>query len=126
MAIPDLIQEIENASHPNSELDARIALACGWRRRVREDNGGTRSVVWISDRREGHLPPFTLSVDAALQLLKAVDPDKKSGGGVSWVPEEGLATCGVFGLEYCHAHSVAMALCVAALKIRARETGGEH
>lgn len=125
MAISDLIQEIENALGPSTELDAQIALACGWRREVRQDDDGARTVVWRYGRKEGPLPSFTFSTDAAMQLLRTVDPDQKQAGGVSWVSEEKRATCRVAGVDYIHANSIPLALCVAALKIQERLAGDE-
>lgn len=60
-----------------------------------------------------------------MQLLRTVDPDQKQAGGVSWVSEEKRATCRVAGVDYIHANSIPLALCVAALKIQERLAGDE-
>lgn len=120
MAIADLISEIENAAGPSRELDAQIALSCGWQRRV-ETRDDSRTVVWSFAGEDGRLPAFTFSVDAALELLESVAPN--SHGGVSWISSHKGVTCTAKVNEepYCHAATPALAICAVALKVRDAE-----
>ncbi|ASP90808.1 hypothetical protein [Sinorhizobium meliloti] len=126
MAVSDLIHELESASEPSRETDAKIALLFGWQRRVETSEGATKSrrVSWINPASgENRLPAFTFSVDAALELLELVA--EKSHGGVSWIVNEVGVTCTVKVDEgpYYHAATPALAICVAALDIKAAELG---
>ncbi|PDT50364.1 hypothetical protein CO661_01590 [Sinorhizobium fredii] len=121
MLISDLIEEIEALKRANRDVDVKIALTVGWQRKVELENQreGSRNVVWYwQGEATGKLPPFTASVDAALQLLGAVCG--RFVGGISWVgdKDEKLATVSIVGHKYCHASTPALALCATALRIK--------
>jgi hypothetical protein len=121
MTIDDLIEEIEALKRPNREVDVKIALIIGWQRKVEhaQQSEGSRNVVWYwQGEASGRLPPFTASVDAALQLIAAVSG--RFMGGFSWVDDKDgrVATANIAGYPYCHAATPALALCAAALKIK--------
>lgn len=74
MTRAELIAKLEAAEGPSRELDAEIALACGWSR------SGIKGNVWVPPGHEpwdcDKLPEYTFSLDEALTLV----PD-----GHSWV-----------------------------------------
>ncbi|MGH0280733.1 BC1872 family protein [Sinorhizobium meliloti] len=124
MAVSDLIVELETAGEPDRGTDAKIALLFGWQRRVEAAGGATKSrkVFWLHPKTgENRLPAFTYSVDAALELVDLVSP--KSYGGVSWATDSKGVTCTVKVSEgaYSHAATPALAICVAALKLKKSE-----
>lgn len=122
MAIADLIQELENLKEASRELDAKIALLVGWQRKVEytQENGeALRNVIWfLRGERASRLPRFTLTIDSALELVDLIAP--RSTGGVSWVngTDGPSGTAVINDGPYCHAATPAIALCIAALKIR--------
>lgn len=122
MVIADLIQEVESLTEPSRDIDVKIGLLVGWQRKVEyanEKEENSRNVIWIlHGERTARLPRFTDSLEAALQLLELVAP--KYIGGVSWSTDEcGFeATAIVNNGDYCHGATPALAVCLAALKIK--------
>ncbi|WEX75086.1 hypothetical protein PYH37_000420 [Sinorhizobium numidicum] len=125
MAIADLIQELQNLKHASREVDVKIGLLVGWQRRVEytQENGeASRNVIWfLHGEKTARLPRFTETIDSALQLVDLVAP--RSTGGVSWSDETDghCGTAVINGGPYCRAATPALALCIAALKIREAE-----
>ncbi|WP_085026778.1 hypothetical protein [Ensifer aridi] len=125
MAVADLIQELENLKHASREVDVKIGLLVGWQRKVEytsENGEALRNVIWfLHGERTARLPRFTETIDSALQLVDLVAP--QSTGGVSW----SQGTDGANGTAiinegpYCHAATPALALCIAALRIKEAE-----
>lgn len=77
-----LIERLENASGPDREIDAEIAIAFGHEYRSRRSRSGVnRGREWLVDSHGGvdtwtqHPPAYTSSVDAALALFKRAAPD---------------------------------------------------
>lgn len=127
MAIIDLISDLENANDGQRSLDAAIGLLLGWKRKVeyvKTDGNGepVRKVFWIvpSGDDPGRVPYFTTSIEDAFLLAKTISPGHV--GGVSW-DENGRGTALVGGGSYCEAATPALALCVAALKMKLRKEG---
>ncbi|MDW9633601.1 hypothetical protein [Sinorhizobium meliloti] len=121
MAIADLVHEIETLKRPNRETDVKIALAVGWQRKVEHSgkDDGSRNVIWYwQGEAASRLPNFTGSIDASLQLLDMVSP--RFAGGFSWLVKEHqkTATAKVNDEPFSHAETPALALCLAALKIK--------
>ncbi|PJR11333.1 hypothetical protein [Sinorhizobium meliloti] len=102
MAIADLIRDLELATGPDRSLDLSIAFIVRYKR---EDDVGTTG--------GSNVPPYTSSVDAALQLLHKMAPN--SSGGVSW-QADGSGTATANDGVYSHAANPAIALCLAALR----------
>lgn len=129
MAISDLIEELEAASEGQRSFDAAIGLLLGWKRKVeyekRDGNGEpVRRVFWVvpSGDDPGRVPHFSTSIEAALLLARAVVPAHV--GGVSW-DENGRGTAIIDGGPYCEAATPALALCVAALRVKMQKDGDD-
>lgn len=121
MNIGQLIAKLEQAEQAERVFDAAIGSILGWRQKVEyvktDPNGETaRKVFWIvpSGENPGIVPPFTTSIDAAVELMETVAPSDR--WGVSVVGGTGTAFVG--GGPYCHAPTAAMALCIASLKTK--------
>jgi hypothetical protein len=117
----DLIQELSAAFAGNRKLDAAIANAIGWRRKVEQvkkgDDGAViRRVMWVipSTNDAVKAPFFTSSLDAAFDLAREIAPDHEIG--VSWAA--GVYTAVVGNGGYFHAATPALALCAAALSVK--------
>jgi len=114
----NLLRELELASGPDRALDRAIATAAGWRRKngqVGEDDYWKLG-DWSWTREDNEHPPrYTASIDAALTLV----PE-----GLTWqvtgrVREDGDYFADVDVSHRCDsAHNPAIALCIAALKVR--------
>jgi hypothetical protein len=117
-----LIEKLEAATEGSRELDAEIALACGWR----FNKGTVYSYHWL-DPQGAHnaVPsPFTESLDAALTLVP-------EGWGYQQGshPRAACKACAFCfeGADDFHnqppsfAPTPALALCIAALKARAAQ-----
>ena len=75
-ALSALLANLEAATGPSRELDAKIARAVGWRER-----DGMLHREWISPaHRVAELPFFTKSLDAAMTLV----PEGDWSGEIMW------------------------------------------
>ncbi|WFU50233.1 hypothetical protein [Sinorhizobium terangae] len=126
MAIADLILEVEALKRASRDIDVKIGLLVGWQRKVeytRENGEASRNVIWfLHGERAARLPRFTETIDSALQLVDLVAPH--SSGGVSWSvgPDGSYGTAVINDGPYCQAATPALALCLAALKIKEAES----
>jgi hypothetical protein len=125
MEIADVIREVQSLTRESGDADIKIGLLVGWQRQFEyadESGTTTRNVIWILDgERSPRLPRFTSSLDAALQLLELVAPKFK--GGVSWSTDDnGLqGTAKVNDGFYSHGATPALAVCLAALRIKQKQ-----
>ncbi|ANK75786.1 MULTISPECIES: hypothetical protein [Ensifer] len=121
MNIDQLIAKLEQAEQAERVFDAAIGSILGWRQKVEyvktDPNGEpAKKVFWVvpSGENPGIVPPFTTSIDAAVELMEAVAPNDR--WGVSTIGGTGTAFVGTGA--YCHAPTAAMALCIASLKAK--------
>lgn len=128
MALPDLIIELENATGPDRKLDTAIALFAGYKRKVEhvtETPGKepVRRVLWVmpGGGDATRVPYYTSSIDIAFELAQTIAPF--NAGGCSWV--EGRGHAKINDGQYCHAATPAIALCIAALKEKLSQEGGD-
>ncbi|AUX76423.1 hypothetical protein [Sinorhizobium fredii] len=126
MTLSELIKRLERAEKVERIFDGEIGALLGWRRQVdyiKNDANGepTKRVFWIvpSSDDPGTVPFFTSSLDAAVDLMKAIAP--ADVWGVSMADGTGTAIIG--SGPYCHAPTPAMALCIAALKAKLMREG---
>jgi hypothetical protein len=127
MAIADLIKELETATGPSRELDSALALLMGYKPKVEyisdPVSGGQRKLVLYvipGGKDAVRAPKYTQFLDVALTLVQAISSDRV--GGVSWDEGGGHAMIGDGAM--CSGATPAIALCLAALKIREREERG--
>ena len=119
MEIAKLVANLEAASEGSRILDRHIAETIGWRREIREDRDDagqirTRGVWYAPNSREpGTIPNYTGDLEAAYSLVKFIAP--KSEGGCSW--EDGAASAKIANGPYSQAHTPALALACAALRV---------
>ncbi|MDX1017153.1 MULTISPECIES: hypothetical protein [Sinorhizobium] len=119
MAVEDLISDLEKAEAGNRLWDGPIGLVVGWKRKVEyikaDGNESARKVIWfLPDGSEGRVPNFTSSLDAALLLARTVAPNDV--WGVSYAAGRGTAMIG--NMRYSEAATPALALCIAALRLK--------
>jgi hypothetical protein len=121
MTIAQLIATLENANRAERVFDGAIGSILGWRQKVEyvktDPNGEpAKKVFWIvpSGDNSGVVPPFTTSIDSAIELMEAIAPNDR--WGVSFVDGVGTAIIGTG--PYCHAATPALALCIASLKAK--------
>lgn len=126
MGLAELIDRLERAKRPERSLDGEIGTLLGWRRKVEhrrnnENGEPVATTVWIipSGQVPGHVPPYTTSLDAAIDLMNAIAP--ADVWGVSFADGKGTAVIG--SGPYCSAPTPAMALCIAALKAKLMRDG---
>jgi hypothetical protein len=118
MTHAELIAALESATGPSRELDAGIAKSVGWRNiRVNwwppEEVAKARrkkASLWSCDRGPLPLPDYTASIDAALLLVPADH---------GWMVMGTAAKCGAYA---ANGATPAIALCIAALKVRKETT----
>lgn len=122
MTIKDLVGELQAASEGQRSFDTAIGLLLGWKRKVEyekkdDDVQPVRKVLWIvpSSEDPGKVPHFSTSIEAALLLARTVAPSQV--GGVSWT-EHGTGRAIIGDGPYYEAATPALALCVAALKLK--------
>lgn len=148
----DLIERLEKASGPDRELDVAIGFAVG-RIRERDGNylyatGNDSDMVVEPNEYDDHivaqpLPYYTQSIDAALTLVprgwgwNVGSPwgnELKDGSGNPWADiwirgerdislEGALTVTDSPGWNHFNAPTVALALCLAALKARCADRG---
>jgi len=125
MALETILDELRRATGPERRLDIEIALLIGYRRKVEHvrdgpDHEPTKRVLWLPPSKNipEMIPHFTKSIDHAYDLVQMIDPDNV--GGCSW--ENGKASARVNDGPYCEAATPALALCVAALIARERQS----
>ena len=117
MQTDELIAALTEATGPDRELDAAIAVAKGWNRREGSD--------WFTppnltvNHHISELPRYTASIDAALTLrpegaLYAIENYDSHGV----YPEHVRASAWVQGAARAFAATPALAICTAALKAR--------
>lgn len=117
----DLPTRIEQVTGPSRELDAEIALACGWKPAKKIDN--SPDCLWVyPDRRDARwgVPFFTYSLDAAITLVREesfFSLRTYHGWGIK------VVVGGYVGKSTAPNGTPALALCAAAL--RAREADGK-
>lgn len=117
--VVEVIRALTVATEGSRVLDRQVAEAVGWRREVKidtDDNGNpiTRGVWFPPDNlKSGTIPEYTSDLDAAQRLVNLVAPE--STGGIGW--EEGRASARIKNAPSVQAHTPALALCSAALRI---------
>ena len=123
-ALSALLAELEAATGPSRELDAKIALAVGWRER-----DGMFGREWISPAHlMAELPFFTKSLDAAMTLVPPThfyllifgckaDGYTCSLGGDE-LRGEGIIHYADPAVLKAHAKTEPLALCIAAVRAR--------
>jgi len=126
MEIRELIEELEEANEPSRQLDVALAVLVGYKRKVenvRDPKSGEQSkrVLWLlpGGQDPGRVPRYTALIDEAYSFARTVAPSL--AGGVSWDEDRGYARIG--DGPNCSAVSPAIALCIAALKVRELEDG---
>lgn len=127
MKLGEIVAELEKASGANRALDAAIGKLIGYRRKVEYEKNSrtgepTRKVFWVVPTGDdyGRMPAFTGRLDAAFELTKILAQDAQAG--VSWV--DGTATARIGGRGYISGATPALALCIAALRVRLEEENG--
>jgi hypothetical protein len=113
MTLEDLIPEIEAMPEPDRKADKTIAVAIGMQE---SDAGGEDYWQW-GDRAFRRVPAFTYSVDAALLLAEAAQAN--CCGACTFGAD--LSTAVLDGGNRGSGATPAIAICVAALKLMARE-----
>ena len=109
-SLSDLIARLEKATGPDRELDADIALQFDWTE-CPGDN-------WIGPQGEIAVPAYTSSIDAAMTLVpKGMEKDFTDLYGVARASVGINANPGPFYGTH-EGGSLAIALCIAALKAR--------
>lgn len=115
----DLIERLERATGPDSELDEAIALVLGW---THQKMRGDAKPYW---RKPGVteyymrsiVPAYTASLDAALTLVPEGWMWDVSSSGCAWIMRNDDSICDsqivIGGVK-----SPAIALCIAALRAR--------
>lgn len=126
MSLQELITRLENAGQVERVFDGEIGAILGWRRKVeyvKNDANGEqiKRAFWIvpSGDNSGTVPFFTSSLDAAVELMNAIAPAET--WGASFVSGCGTAVIG--SGPYSHAPTPAMALSIAALKVKLMSEG---
>lgn len=115
MDTKELIGRLLDAKSGNRELDLQVARLLGWTSKTENDR-----VLWMvpgADNVTGKVPDYTTNIHAAYQVAQAVAPGH--AGGCSWEPGEGTAVIG--DGPYISAATPALALLIAALRIKARQ-----
>ncbi|MQX97980.1 hypothetical protein GHK03_18055 [Sinorhizobium medicae] len=115
MDLQELIQDLEKMEAPSRRTDALLALQAGWQRKASR-SGGNVNVVWLFPGDEtNRLPEFTRSIDAALEFVAIVAPQKTFA--FTW----GEIVKAQVDEEIVESITPAAALCLAALKIKAKQ-----
>ena len=97
----------------NRELDAKLALICGWKRRTSGSDGGAGR--FHSDfNGNAELLEFSSSIEDAGKLLGSVT---KAQYAISYVAGDQLASCTLNQQEFWTARTVPTAICAAALSL---------
>lgn len=112
MALADLIEQLTDATGPDTLLDQSIALVVGFKRTV-DKGGNSRKIYWeppYSGEKSRIPPAFTDSIDVALSLSRIVGSFQR--GGVSW-NDKGKCTLNDGPVH--HAATPALAICIAIL-----------
>lgn len=118
MEVLDVVEILESAREPDRMQDGYIGTLFGWRRNVEyvTKSGSSepvKKVTWLSPSGEpGIVPPYTTSMETALQLAQAIVPI--DSWAASWSNGKGMAQIGEG--QACEGLTPAMALCIAALK----------
>ncbi len=113
MQVDSLIADLAKASGANRQLDARIALAVGFRRISDSDPVGSKP-IWLSPSGEqiNTIPFYTRSLDSAFRLVSSAGSAEDWAFG--WEP--GIASARLGDDLPCEAATPALALCIAALR----------
>lgn len=128
MTLKDLIARLEKAEKVQRIFDGEIGTILGWRRKVefaKSDQQGepVKRVFWIvpSGDDPGTVPFFTTSLDAAIELMNVIAPSDV------WAVclNKGKSSAVIGDGPYCHGLTPAMALCIAALRVKSERDGGE-
>lgn len=111
LRLMQLIGHLEAATGPSRDLDHEIAQVTGWQ----QNHHGDR-VVWLSPdtAEQARVPRYTKFLHDAYYLANQICPD--SVGGMAWEPGAGSAR--IAHHPVVEASSPALALCIAALKIK--------
>lgn len=122
MEIKPLILRLLNSPKGNRDLDLEVATVLGWTKKVETvvDGSGEQRmrVLWMIPGAEnvtGKVPDYTTNIHAAYLVAEAIVPGNT--GGCSWEPGKGSAQ--IEGWPAVQASTPALALCVAALRIKA-------
>lgn len=116
MTTEEVIAKLEAATEPERMHDGYIASLFGWQRKVdlipKAGSPPGKKITWLSPSgTPGVVPMYTTSIDAALELARALTPSDE--WGVTWLGDKGAAV--VDGIQ-CRAATPAMAICLAALR----------
>ncbi|MBB6511089.1 hypothetical protein F4695_004487 [Rhizobium soli] len=116
--IPEIIELLTDATGPNRHLDFQIAHCTGWRQHSERDKSNDQKVVWLHPESEepAKVPAYTKSVQEAWRLVKQLSSDRP--GAAAW--EEHYAKVRLDGEEVVFAPTLALALCLAAVKLLER------
>lgn len=113
----DLFRHVRSLSGPDRETDKMIADMVGYRRKPKTapslDGKGSKRTLWVISKYDEarNVPPFTGSLDAALELAETVS--KGAALGASWEP--GTASARIGAGPFIQAPTPALALCLSAL-----------
>ncbi|RVL05081.1 hypothetical protein CN151_10570 [Sinorhizobium meliloti] len=115
MDLHELIQNLEKSEAPSRRMDAMLALVAGWQRKASR-SGGNVNVVWLFPGEEvNRLPEFTRSIDAALEFVGLIAPQRSLA--FTW----GNSIKAQIDDTIVEAINPAAALCLAALKFKAKQ-----
>lgn len=123
LSLSDLIARLEKATGPDRELGNDVLLACGWVCEEHGNGGPDTYLTWApsaddDDFMDGDQPDPTSSIDAAMTLVpKGMEKDFTDLYGVARVSVGINANPGPFYGTH-EGGSLAIALCIAALKAR--------
>lgn len=117
--IVELVARLEKATGPDRELDHQVLIACGWM--VDSDERGEihhyidpKGALWAPS----YLPEPTQSIDAALSLVPEGYQKTLWLGADNSAHVELKTPAHKLGPVAGHEHSIAIALCIAALRAR--------
>ena len=122
-SLSDLIARLEKATGPDRELGNDVLLACGWVCEEHGNGGPDTYLTWApspddDDFLDGDHPDPTSSIDAAMTLVpEGMEKDFTDLYGVARVSVGINANPGPFYGTH-EGGSLAIALCIAALKAR--------
>jgi len=123
MNLSEVIDNLYSAKEGSRQLDAFVAHALGWRQTrdqyVDPTSGETKTRrLWVVPTTEEHgkVPSYTTNLQDAFDLAEQVASGQV--GACSWEGGKASSRLGLYG-STVNAATPALALCIAALRIRA-------